>query len=42
MNENNKESKPQWKGCIIFEIINISICSFVNEIEYCKHWQGKR
>ena len=23
MNENNKESKPQWKGCIIFGIINI-------------------
>ena len=23
MSEENKESKPQWKGCIIFGIINI-------------------
>ena len=23
MNEGNKEPKPQWKGCIIFGIVNI-------------------
>ena len=35
MNENNKESKPQWKGCIIFGIINIVfvlLCTKLNII----------
>lgn len=33
--DNNKEPKPQWKGCIIFGIINIVFVFFVHEIEYC-------
>lgn len=35
INENNKESKPQWKGCIIFGIINIVfvlLCTKLNII----------
>jgi hypothetical protein len=35
MNENNKESKPQWKGCIILGIINIVfvlLCTKLNII----------
>ena len=32
MNENNKESKPQWKGCIIFGIIKVLLVKFKTEI----------
>ena len=33
MNEENKELKPQWKGCIIFGIVNIifvHLCTKLN------------